>query len=149
MSSLMAYHAIGRIKTGNLVGGSLMISSLPISYLLLKLGCPAYSVFIAIFSVNFIQMVYSWWLIHGYVSFSYSELLKKVYLPTIIISIFATIPPLILYILLPDGWLRLLLILFVTEICLIPLVYYIGLDKGEQSKLLTLLRRKIRKKWEN
>ena len=146
MSSLMAYHAIGRIKTGNLVGGSLMISSLPISYLLLKLGCPAYSVFIAIFSVNFIQMIYSWWLIHGYVTFSYRELLRKVYFPTVLISFFATVPPLILYLFLPEGWFRFVLILAITEICLIPFVYHIGLEKEERMQLVTLIQSKLRRK---
>lgn len=146
MSSLMAYHAIGRIKTGNLVGGSLMISSLPISYILLKLGSPAYSVFIAIFVVNFIQMVYSWWLIHGYVSFSYGELIRKVYLPTIVITILASIPPSIIFLLMLDGWVRLIILVLGTEMPLLVLVYFLGLDKNERTSVMSLLMKKIIKK---
>ncbi len=59
-ASLMSYHAIGRIKTGNIVGGTLMILALPLSYISLKIGYPAYSVFIVIFCVNFIQMFFDY-----------------------------------------------------------------------------------------
>lgn len=145
MSSLMAYHAIGRIKTGNLVGGSMMIMALPISYLFLKLGFPAYIVFIVIFVVNFIQMFYCWWLIHGYVQFSYKELIQKVYFPTLLITLLAVIPPLLIYFFIPDGWFRFLLILFVTESFLIPLVYSLGLDKEEQAKILSIIKMKLHK----
>ena len=143
MSSLMAYHAIGRIKTGNLVGGSLMISSLPIGYVLLKIGCPAYSVFIAIFAVNFIQMIYSWWLIHGYVQFSFGELIKKVYIPTLTITFFSVIPPVLCYLMMPEGWTRFVLLLFTTETCLLFLIYFIGLGAEERKKLGLLIKRKL------
>lgn len=145
MSSLMAYHAIGRIKTGNLVSGSTMIMALPISYLFLKMGFPAYSVFIVIFIVNFIQMFYCWWLIHGYVSFSYKELIHKVYLPTFIITLLAIIPPLVIYLSLQDSWLRFLLVLVVTEVCLVPLFFFIGLEKEEQEKVMSIIKRKLHK----
>ena len=146
MSSLMAYHAIGRIKTGNLVGGSLMISSLPISYILLKIGLPAYSVFIAIFAVNFVQMIYSWWLIHRYVVFSYRELIIKVYVPTIVITVLASIPPTLLFLFMPDGWARLIIIIVGTEIPLGALVLFIGLEKVERNRLFSLLKKKYYKK---
>ena len=38
----LAFHAIGRIKTGNIICGSIMILSLPVSYLFLRLGGDAY-----------------------------------------------------------------------------------------------------------
>lgn len=145
MSSLMAYHAIGKIKTGNLVGGSMMISAIPISYVLLKFGCPAYSVFIVIFFINFVQMIYSWWLIHSYVSFSYFELLKKVYFPTIVISIISTILSFLIFISMNEGWLRFCVLLFATESILLFLVYFIGLDKEDRTKVRIFFKGKLTK----
>jgi O-antigen/teichoic acid export membrane protein len=145
MSSLMAYHAIGRIRTGNLVGGSMMIMALPISYVFLKLGLPAYSVYIAIFIVNFIQMFYTWWLIHRYVAYSYRELLKKVYIPTVAITILSLIPSSIVHMLMNDGWIRFLTHLIVTEVSLFFLVFIIGLSKSEREKVIIFVNNKIKK----
>ncbi len=146
LASLMAYHAVGRINIGNTVGGTLMISSLPISYLLLKMGLPAYSTFLAIFAVNFIQMFFTWWLLHHYVYYSYKTLLLKVYYPTIIITLFVSIIPVLLINMMEEGLLRFLLILFLSEIVLLILSYYIGLTNSERIKLRTLAISKIKRK---
>lgn len=143
MASLMSYHAIGKIKFGNIVGGSMMIFSLPLAYIFVKYGLPAYSVFIAIFIVNFIQMFFGWWLLHSYVKFSYMHLLKFVYIPIILVTAISIVAPIITTFCIPIGWSRLIVTISSTEIILIVGVYYIGLSKSERNKILTLIRNKI------
>ncbi len=144
-ASLMSYHAIGRIRTGNIVGGSLMISALPISYFLLKADLPPYSVFWAIFSVNFIQMFFGWWIIHRYVNFSYNDLMTKVYFPAMLVTVCGLIVPLIIVITMDEGWLRFMTLVISTEIVLLISTFYIGLTKEERLKIDSLVNKKFRR----
>lgn len=145
-ASLMSYHAIGKIKLGNIVGGTLMICALPLSYVALKLGAPAYSVFIVIFCVNFTQMFWGWMIVHRYVTFRYSSLIKKVYLPTICITLISIVIPLLLTHLMEHGWMRFFILVFSTEIVLLSSVYVIALDKEDRVMVHSFIRNKILKK---
>ena len=143
MASLMSYHAIGKIKLGNIVGGTLMISALPLSYVVLKMGAPAYSVFVAIFVVNFIQMFWGWIIVHRYENFSYIDLIRKVYVPTILITGIGIIAPLFIKDVMPQGWLRFVILIVVTEFFILMPSYFIALNKSERNKFRSFLMNKI------
>lgn len=143
--SLMSYHAIGRIKLGNIVGGTLMILALPLSYVALRMGAPAYSVFVVIFIVNFTQMFWGWMVVHRYVPYSYWRLIKVVYVPTAILSVLAVIAPTIIVWYLQPGWDRLILLTFSTEIVILLSVYYVILNKEERMKVVSIIRKKFEK----
>lgn len=142
-SSLMAYHAVGKIKLGNIVGGTLMILALPLSYVALKCGTQAFSVFIVIFGVNFTQMFWGWMIIHRYEKFSYLELIKRVYVPTIGITIIAVIAPFVISSLMEDGWCRFFVLGFITEVVMLTATYFIALDKNTQAKVRAVINNKI------
>ena len=144
-ASLMSYHAIGRIKTGNIIGGSLMIAALPLSYIVLKIGGPAYSVFLVIFAVNFAQMFVTWYLVHNYAPYSYRELLKRVYLPCFIVSILGIIFPLVVVNLMSDGWLRFIIILVGTLVINLCIIWFAGLTISEKAKIQNMLKQRIHK----
>ena len=144
-SALMPYHAIGKIKLGNIVGGTLMIMALPVSYMLLNMGLPAYSVYISIFVINLFSMAWGWWIVHHYVAFSYYELIKKVYVPTILVTVITVLSPLAILYLMEEGWLRLTLLVLVTETVFLLVVYSIGLKRRERSKLNEIIKQRISK----
>lgn len=144
-ASLMSYHAIGRIKTGNIVGGTLMILALPLSYVALKIGFPAYSVFIAIFGVNFIQMFFGWWLIRRYVSFEWNTLIKTTYLPTILITVMSCIMPFIIVLNMTESWLRFFIVIISIELPLLFMTYFIAIEKDERAKIKNIIYNKITK----
>lgn len=142
-ASLMSYHAIGKIKFGNILGGSMMICALPISYFALKFGAPAYSVFIVIFAINFTQMILGWWVIHRYVSFSYLKLVKTVYMPTLVVTVLAVLPPMFFSHYLSQGWLRLFLLVSITEIVILFSVYFIVLTKNDKLAISNIIKTKF------
>lgn len=142
-SSLMPYHAIGKIKTGNIVGGSLMIASLPISYVLFKFGMPPYWAFIVIIFTNTAQQFITWIIIHGYVHFSYKHLITDVYIPCLIIMIISLIPPFLIIQTSLVGWKRFLVLLMATEIVLLTAAYLIGLKNDEKKKLIAFVKNRI------
>ena len=145
-ASLMSYHAIGKIKLGNIVGGTLMICALPLSYVALRFGAPAYSVFIVIFCVNFTQMFWGWMIVHRYVKYSYAELIKRVYIPTVSITLISILVPVLLTQFMEQGWIRLIVLGLATETILLVSTYLLALDKVERAMVYDLIRKKILKK---
>lgn len=143
VAALMPYHAIGRIKTGNVTIGSLMIASLPIGYILFKLGCPAHSVFLVILAIEVVSMFAIWWLIHTYEYFPYRLLFTKVLIPSGIVTLLTLLLPTCILYFLEDGWLRFYLILLASEISLVLSALYVGLNKEERTKIFLIVKNKI------
>lgn len=142
-ASLMPYHAIGRIKTGNLIGGSLMIAALPISYLLFKIGFAPYWAFIVILITNTMEQFITWIIIHGYVNYSYRKLLLEVYLPCLVIMCICICPAILLRQTALTGWGRFFCILAATEVVILASTYLIGLNGKEREKLKTMINNKL------
>lgn len=142
-ASLMSYHAIGKIKYGNIIGGSLMISALPISYIFYKLGYPAYTSFIIIFIVNSFQAIIGWIIIHKYVCYSYIQLIKDVYMPCSIIFILACIPSFIMNRYINESWFR-LLCMCLYSLIMVPLSsYIIVLNQYERKHIMQFIKSKF------
>ena len=116
IAALLPYHAIGKIKTGNITIGSLMIATLPIGYVLFKLGCPAYSIFLAIFAIEIVSVFAMYWLIHRYEYFPYWYVFTKILLPCGLVTLCTIILPTLITNLMEDGWCRLFTVGFSTEI---------------------------------
>lgn len=145
IAALMPYHAIGKIKTGNITIGSLMIATLPLGYLLFKIGLPAYTVFLVIFAVEIVGMFAIYWLIHNYEYFPYKNVFTKILIPCCIVTVFTIITPTLLIHYMGESLLRLLLVVFTTEIILFISALYVGLNKEERIKIISIVRNKIKK----
>lgn len=143
IAALMPYHAIGKIKTGNVTIGSLMIATLPIGYLLFKSGCPAYSVFLAIFAVEIVSMFAIYWLIHRYEYFPYKYVFTKILMPCGLVTIFTIIVPTFITHLMNDGWVRLIIVGISTELSLLLSALYLGLNKEERTRIFSFIKNKF------
>lgn len=148
-ASLMPYHAIGKLGVGNVIGGTLMISALPVSYLLFKLGMPPYWAFVTIFFTNSLQQLTTWIVIHSYVRYHYRDLLKKVYLPIAIVTVLGLMAPMVIHHLMPQGWLRFIVLLFVFELLLAACVYTVALTKSERRTLHHFIQSRIHERIKN
>ena len=146
VAALMPFHAIGRIKTGNLTIGTLMIASLPIGYIFLKLGSPAYMVFVVILIIEVISMFAIWWLIHNYEYFQYRDLLVKVLIPSGLVTLITIALPLLIIYNYEDGWLRFILVGLTSEVSLLVSALYVGLNKEERNRVFSVVINKINHK---
>lgn len=144
IAALMPYHAIGKIKTGNITIGSLMIAALPIGYVLFKLGCPAYSIFLAIFAIEIVSVFVMYWLIHRYEYFPYWYVLTKILLPCGLVTLCTIILPTLITNLMEDGWCRLFTVGFSTEISLLLSALYLGLNKEERTRIFSFIQNKLK-----
>ena len=140
-ASLMTYHAIGKIKFGNIVGGTLMILALPISYIVLKIGAPAYSAFIVILVINSIQMLWGWIIIHRYEKYSYIRLIKDIYVPVLFITGISVVAPFIIHNSFEQGWLRFLILVSVSEVVIGISVFYIAISRSNRIALVNKVKK--------
>ena len=145
IAALMPFHAIGNIKTGNVTIGSLMIASLPIGYVLFKIGLPAYSVFLVIFAIEIVGMFAIYWLIHNYEYFPYLDIFRKILMPSTAVTLLTVALPLFIIHFMEEGWLRLILVCVSSETTLGLSAFYIGLNKSERSRIISLAKNKLQK----
>lgn len=146
IAALMPYHAIGKIKTGNVTIGSLMIATLPIGYILFKLGCPAYSVFLVIFAVEIVGMFGIYWLIRRELYFPYRYVFTKILIPCAKVTLLSILLPTLITRYMEDGWLRLSLVIMTTEVSLLLSVLYMGLNREERNRIFSIVKSKIKRK---
>lgn len=141
----MSFHAIGRIKTGNLVCGTIMILSLPIGYFLLRIGLPAQAVFYAIIVTNAINVILTLFIMKGYVSFSLIKMLKDTYAPLIIVALLTVIIPFFICNQMECSITRFIVNLLSIESVLLLSSWIIAVKKEEKQQVIKMLKNKFKK----
>ena len=130
-------HATGNIKKFQLLEGTAMLMILPVSYLCLKFGMPAISVFVVQIVVFFIAQLIRCYVVCPAIKLSRKEYIQKCLLK---ISIFI-IPPTILVFLIKffvdfnNEWLRFIVIMSTSIVTTAVSILYIGLDKLDRNKI--------------
>lgn len=141
----MAFHAIGRIKTGNIICGSIMILSLPLGWFLLKIGMDASSVFWAIILTNVINLFLTLVIMKGYINFSIKSVLKGTYMPAILVGILSIIAPVLICRYMEEGVWRFIVNLVITETCLLFFGWHIAITNSEKKYIINIIQKKINK----
>lgn len=142
----MSFHAIGRIKKGNLICGTIMILSLPLGYLLLKLGLPAESVFYAVILTNVLNLVITLFIMKGYVNFSIRKMIKETYIPVLVVAAITLIFPFAICKYYEISVARFFINCFSIEIVLLITSWLIVLKKHERKQLVSVIKNKFYKK---
>ena len=140
---ICAVQATKKIKKYQIVAGSCLLLTLPVSYIFLKLGCRPEIVFTTHLCVAFLTQVFRIYLTRELIYFPISTYIRKVVFPILAVctlSFFITLP--ILY-LMKEGFVR----LFTTIICSIlicgGLIVGCGLTSNERLKIFTIIKNKI------
>lgn len=144
---VMIFHALGKLKLSNIVVGTILIMTFPISWVALKLGYGPTSVFwisfIDILSSEFASII----VLKHYISFNGLEYLKKIHLRCFLISVLSALIP-YLY----SQWhptttfIGLILNCIICVLCTVPTIWFIGLNKDEKNKAISLILSKFRHK---
>ena len=111
---LTANNATGKVRTYYIVCGSMMISILPISYIVLRLGCPAYSVFVVHFCIESLTQVARLIMVRDRLKLSIIAYIQKVYMPIMTVTIISTIIPFMVYNVMTDGFVKLFTVSIVS-----------------------------------
>lgn len=130
-------HAIGRIKVYQAVVGSLLILVLPISYVLLHLGCPPEVVFFVSIFIDIVALIFRFYFLKKLINFPISRFIRDVVLRNTLIVLLAITLPFLLRNMLNENFLRLMIVVFVSLIWNASIIYIIGLSKSERKIVTT------------
>lgn len=126
-------HATGHIKKYQIAAGTIILVNIPLSYLALKLGAEAEIVFIISIILSIITQFPCIYLLKQEFSFRIREYLTKCIFKLIPITIILPILPIIISIILPPSFFRLILISICTfTISTITSYYFVINDKLRQ-----------------
>ena len=116
---------------------------LPISFVALKSGLPAYSVFIVHFCVELFAQFFRMLLLENQINLRVIEYFKNIYFPISVMAVTSFVLPVVVHELLEEGWGR---FLFVSSVCMCSVglsATFTCLTKRERSflfdKLMTVI----------
>ena len=130
---VIANQATGKVKIYQMVIGSILLTILPISYIVLKLGAPAYSVFIVHFCIECIAQFSRMYMLRKLIDLPLRAYFKNIYFPVILVVLISTILPIYIHTQLTEGFLRLIYVGLTSVFSVGISVFIIGLTKGERS----------------
>lgn len=128
--------ATGKIRDYHIMVGSLLLMNFPLSYLMLKLGASPNSVYLVAICVGIGCMFLRLFFVQSTTGLNMKKFLKNVVANVIITNIFALILPIIIFITMPDGVLRFIIIGFVSIISGGLAVLFIGCTPIERKFIL-------------
>ena len=143
---IIANQATGKVKIYQMVVGGILLLILPISYVVLKLGAPAYSVFIVHFCIESVAQFSRMYMLRKLIHLPLWQYMKNIYIPIVSTVAIAIILPLVVRMQVAEGWLRFLAVGFTCVLSVGASSYFIGFTKQERvfflDKSLRLLRNK-------
>ena len=141
---VIANQATGKVKIYQMVVGGILLLILPISYVVLKWGAPAYSVFIVHFCIESLAQFSRMYMLRKLIHLPLWQYMKNIYIPIVSTVAIAIILPLVVRMQVAEGWLRFLAVGFTCVLSVGASSYFIGFTKQERvfflDKSLRLLR---------
>ncbi len=135
-----AIQATGKIKYFQIILSTTSLISLPISYLLLKLGCPPSSILITYIFTASVNVVICQILLKRLINFDVKHFLKTAYLKIFYVLIFIS-PVFIFKSLFQDGLIRFIFLSFFSVILFFTAVYIVGLEQKEKELIRETIKR--------
>lgn len=130
---MIANQSTGNIKVYQLVVGGLYLTILPISYMLLELGVPAYSVFIVHFFVEIVAQFFRMVLLNKLINLPICAYFKNIYIPLVASVAVSIILPIIVRGEFGEGWLRFIFVGFTCVLSVGISAFLIGFTKNERE----------------
>ena len=129
---IIASQATGKIKVYQIVVSSVLLLIVPISYLALFLGAPAYSVFIVHFCVECLAQFMRMYILRNMINLPFKGYLKNIYFPIISVAVLSALLPLYLQSLISDDFVRFIVVGLASVSSVIFFVFVFGLTKRER-----------------
>ena len=125
-------HATGNMKTYQIAGALIDLLILPTAYVFLKMGYQPESVFIISIAFNIIQQIVSLVIVKRLIYFSIRDYVMTVWLPLgLVVSIVAALS-FGVHSLMPQGFIRLCVVVVVSSMLSIGLSYVVALSSSER-----------------
>ena len=132
---VIANQATGKVKVYQAVVGGVLLTILPISYTVLKLGAPAYSVFIVHFCMELAQFS-RMYMLRKLINLPIRQYFNNIYIPIVGTVFVSIILPIFVHMQFEEGWLRFIVVGFTCVLSVSLSAFFIGFTKNEREFFL-------------
>lgn len=142
----MAAYATGNIKTHQIIIASIRILNIPLAYVMLKMGCPAWSALAVKAALNFICSLARPLYMTRLIGLDFKKYGKEVLWPILLVFVLSVPLPWLLSQVLTQPWIRLMVICPFSLLNLLTVAYFWGMDASERALCKRLLNKMIKRK---
>ena len=146
---IIANQATGKVRKYQIVCGSILLMILPVSYVCLKLGCPAYSVFIVHFVMESIAQLARMIMLRPLIGIRIADYIKNIYARVVAVVVLSVLVPFVVYENMDDTVARFFIICLICVLSVSTVAYTVGLSKNERvfvkTKAMTMVNKVFRK----
>lgn len=128
--------ATGQVKWFQIIGSTLLIMGIPISFILLHYGFPAETVIITFLLLDLGNKISNFWLLNRIIKFNFKHFVQTVYIPIVYIIIALSVFHFIVNCISYTHWLSHIIVGGVALIYVIIISYLYGLTKQEKEVIL-------------
>lgn len=141
---LVSALATGNVKKLQLVICPLLLCILPLSYLFLKFGAPAYSVFIVNLLILFLSLIIRVFMLKPFIGLSPKHYFVDVIIRCMGVGILSSVLPISFYLIVELPFIRFLTVCLSSVLSVITMVYFIGMNHQERLFAKTKIRNMIK-----
>lgn len=135
--------ATGKIKLYQSVVGGILLFNLPVSYVLLKFGLPAYSVLVAGICITFIAFVVRLFIVKLLTCFSLRRFFTNVCLPIILVALLSAVVPVFARFFIKGEVLNFICTVFLSVSFTAVSVFFVGMSKNERASVMDMIKRRV------
>jgi len=133
--STVAY-ATGKIDKLNMTCGLITLSAVPVSWFALKIGAPAYSVFVVITVVESVSQLVRMLILKSLIMYSIRRYVVEVYFNALLVAFVSLVPPLLLHCLLESSIVSCLIVCVASVLSVSLSSFFIGMTGKERQYIL-------------
>lgn len=141
---MSAIQATGKIKKYQITMGLLILTNIPIAYVILKMGYPIYWVTIGFIVVEFISLVIRIFMAKAIAGLAPINFVRGVVYPCIIISVVPSVLCLIPHYLVEGRWTRVIGVCGTYGIVYFAMVWAIAFDKNQKEVLIEKVTKRFK-----
>lgn len=130
---IVANQATGKVRKYQAVCGTILLMILPVSYVCLRLGCPAYSVFIVHFVMESVAQLARMFMLRPLIGIGIKDYLTNIYSKVILVTALSLIVPFAVYESMDDTVARFFVMCVICVLSVGIVVYIVGLSGNERA----------------
>lgn len=142
---MISASATGRVKRYQTIIGGILLTILPISYIVLKLGAAPWSVFLVHLAVCIVAYITRLIIIRPMIQLSISRFVKEVVLRCLFVASCAIVIPVVMHIYIGRSVMSSLIIIVISILMSSLCSFYIGLDRHERIVVIDKTKVILRK----
>lgn len=141
----MVVHATGDMKKYQLVTSCISLFILPLGFVAFRLGAPPVAIFVISLLTSAVMQFASLLILRGLVRFSLRDYFVKVVVPIFMVAPLSLGVPLVVRLIMPEGFLRLVVVVVLAVSAVLLTAFRFGLAKSEKDLVIEIKNSVLKK----